>query len=110
MNVMLSVWKRMVNYLFKKRKNRQLSERLFKKPGSYNVFRSDWKGFFRIVISVSFGFGRFLSDLDGFFRTWISDSTFGFSSEWIGYFFRFGYIKSIKTGPHVKAREHSILS
>jgi hypothetical protein len=39
-----------------KRKNRQLSERLFKKPGSYNVFRSDW-GFIRILDSVSFGLG-----------------------------------------------------
>ena len=81
-----------------KRKNRQLSERLFKKPGSYNVFRSDW-GFIRIWI-------RFLSDLGfGFFRTWISDSTFGssdldfgFSSDWISYFFGLDVSKVYITG------------
>ena len=64
MNVMLSVWKQIVKHAFKKKKPPVCSERLFKKPGSYNVFRSDWKGFFRILISVSFGLGRFLSELD----------------------------------------------
>jgi hypothetical protein len=55
---MLSIWKQMVKCSIQKRKNRQLSERLFKKPGSYNVFRSDW------VLSGSWI--RFLSDLDWF--------------------------------------------
>ena len=61
-----------------------MSERLFKKPGSYNVFRSDWKGFFRILNSVSFGFGLVLTDLDFRLDLWF---LFGldrlFLSDWI---------------------------
>jgi hypothetical protein len=83
MNVMLSVWKRIVQYS-SKRKNRQLSERLFKKPGSYNVFRSDWKGFFRILNSVFFGFGLVSFGLGFQTRPWF---LFGldrlFLSDWI---------------------------
>jgi hypothetical protein len=31
----------------------------------------------------------------GFLRIWIFDSNIGFSSDWIGFFIRIGYIKSI---------------
>ena len=123
MNVMLSVWKQIVKHAFKKKKPPVCSERLFKKPGSYNVFRSDWKGFFRILISVSFGLGRFLSELDFGLDLWFLFGFgliffgFGFRTRplvslriWIGYFCRIGYIKCRKTGLQVKAREHSILS
>jgi hypothetical protein len=98
-----------------KEKTASCSERLFKKPGSYNVFRSDWKGFVRILNSVSFGPGRFFSDLDFGLDLWFLfgldfglDLWFLFGLDRL--FCRIGCIKSIKTGLQVKAREHSILS
>jgi hypothetical protein len=54
---------------------------------------------------ISFGF------LDLVFFGFLDfDSKLGFSSDWIGYFFRIGYIKSKPVRLHLKAREHSILS
>ena len=67
MNVMLNVlneW--LIFYL--KRKNRQLSERLFKKPGSLQCF--------------SFGLEGFFQDLEfGFFRIWTGSFGFGFQTR-----------------------------
>jgi len=103
MYVMLSTWKQLVKHASKKKKPPVVLSG-YSKNQDLTMF------FVRIGRVFSGSRFRFLSDLDGFFRTWISDSTFGFSSDLEQLFCRIGYFKSIKTVLQVKAREHSILS
>jgi len=104
MYVMLSTWKQLVKHASKKKKPPVVLSG-YSKNQDLTMFSFGLEGFFRILNSVSFGSGRSFSNfwtvLFGFgfrtqplvslriwivFQTWISDSTFGFSSDWIGFF------------------------
>ena len=83
MNVMLSVWKWMVNFLSKKKKP-PVVWAVIQKTRILQCFSFGLEGFFRILNSVSFGFGLVLTDLDFRLDLWF---LFGldrlFLSDWI---------------------------
>src|SRR6478609_4145709 len=79
MYVMLSTWKQLVKHASKKKKPPVVLSG-YSKNQDLTMF------FVRIGRVFSGSRFRFLSDLDGFFRTWISDSTLVFLRIWTGFF------------------------